>query len=661
MKTFNVDELQVDVQIDPFKYDSMDPVGVFHLKAFVPTLIDRIMEENSNEVDPYIEVIYSDGKRKKLYYKHLIFNIIMWRVFTALKLPIFISDTYIVNNPNEKTVSIVHSKMLKKCLSVHIDKRKIFGLFHETICVLNNYLHCYCWEYATGISLSQLYEIYDFKNEHGDMSEITDIQVSNPYDTKLIEIEMETRKSEFVNFIKEYYPKCCLGPYLRTETLNLNQIVQLFIAYGPRSDVDDNIVGKPILNSTLKGLRNVFELAIESLAAKKSAIYNRSSVGTASYSNRQGLLTACEIYHAIERPCGNDETLKTFISKGSRFLGKNIVVNGEVVQITEENMKSFEGKYVDMISVLHCRYSNGVCSRCMGDMFNYFIQTLHLGLAAGSEIFSVILQLILSSKHLVKTQTVEYDLDEVCQKWLIRYGNSFIFKAFQFEKGYRIAIPTESIGAFLNVKDASTLKENSFSKLPFLMVLDKDDNIVEMLNIVDEPIYPYFSKSFLSYLLNIKSEVVIHDDMYFIPLEKWNFELPVFRIINVTFDMTSYVSSVWKFMRTELQNYTDVSSALNKFADIVYKKSDANIMLVEIILRSLMVSAPNDYSFPLRRSGDPIYFGTLLNVISNRSLTPKLIFERLHIKSKNQSYFLQQPSTYVRPVPAGLYAPFFGY
>lgn len=654
--SFHVSELEKDIDLDPFIVDKKDPIGVFGLRAKIPSTMEYLMETCSNELNPFVKVIFSDGSYKPMYFKHLILNIAIWRIFSALKLPILQSDIQSFKEINERTISNIQTKVLPKCLTVKaVDKRKVFGLFHESICVLFNFIHCYLWEYASGISLSELYEIYDFP----EVEDICDVSNLNPYDTKTVEITIEHKKKQFVDLIKDKHKDSCIGPYLLTDTLNLNQIAQLFIAYGPRSDINDIIVGKAILSSTLKGLNGIDELAIEALASKKSSIYNRSSVGTASYNNRQGLLTACEIYHAIDRPCENDETLRMFISKGSRFVGKTIIEHGIEIKLTEENIKQYEGKFVDMISVVHCRYSNGVCSRCMGEMFNFFINTLHLGLAAGSEIFSVILQLILSSKHLVKTDTIDFYLDEIAKKWLFRHNNNFQFK--YFDPKFKLGIPTSAIGEFKNITDLNKIKETGFSKIDTILILDEDNKVVEVLNLAVDPVYPYLTKSFISYLMSVKNEIGISDHMYIIPLDKWDFDASFIGIMNITFDMTSYVSSVWNFMKDSLKNYTDVSEALNKFADIIYKKSDANIMLVEIILRSLMIASPTDYSFPNRKSGDPIYFGTLLKVIANRSLTPKLIFEKLKTTSMTQKFFLQLPSTYTKPNSAGMFAPFWGY
>ena len=440
MKIFNVKELYNDVKIDPFNFNPNDPIGVFFLNAYIPISIRAIMEENSNTNNPFIEVIFTDNIKETYYFKQVVLNIMIWRILASLKLPILKDDYHEFKDITEETLSEIHTNIYYKCLLPDIDERKVYGLFHESISVFYNFTHEYCWEYATGISLIELYDLFG----QPDIEEICNIEVENIYDTKLIERTIDRKKEELIACIKTKYPDSCIGPYLLTDTLNTNQVAQLFIAYGPRSDINDKIVGKPILNSTLKGLRSIEEFGVESLSAKKSAISNRSSVATASYNSRQGHLTTGEIYHIIHTPCNNNETIKVYIKpkKSHRYLGKIIVENNQDVYLTKENIEKYSGTVVDMVTAMHCRCPNGICKRCIGQMSDYISSSLHLGLATGTEVFSQIVQNILSTKHMIKTNTIEYQLNEISTKWFTRIGNKFMLKPINPE--WKLVIPIHS-------------------------------------------------------------------------------------------------------------------------------------------------------------------------------------------------------------------------
>lgn len=669
MKIFNVKELYNDVKIDPFNFNPNDPIGVFFLKAYIPVSIRAIMEENSNEVNPYIEVIFTDNSKEKYYFKQVVLNIMIWRILASLKLPILKEDYHEFININEETLSEIHTKIYYKCLLPEIDERKVYGLFHESISVFYNFTHEYCWEYATGLSLVELYDLFS----KPDVEEICNIEVENIYDTKLIERTIDRKKEELISCIKTKYPDSCIGPYLLTDTLNTNQVAQLFIAYGPRSDINDKIIGKPILNSTLKGLRSIEEFGVESLSAKKSAISNRSSVSTASYNSRQGHLTTGEIYHIIHTPCGNDETIKVYIkpNKSHRYLGKIIVVNNQDIFLTKDNIDKYVGTVVDMVSAMHCRYPNGICKRCIGQMSDYISSSLHLGLATGTEVFSQIVQNILSTKHMIKTNTIEYQLNETSVKWFTRVGNKFMLKPInpdwklvipthscEIINYFNISKPTDLIDMIERENDGEKLKEGNLSRLKDIYIVDENDNLIEAMTLDMNPIYPYFSLRFLTYLINNKNNIVVKDGCHIVPLNKWRFTTTIFKVDNITYDMTAYVQSVFKYLNDDLYRYSDAGLALNDFSELIYEKTEVSIFLVEVILRSLMIAGPKDYSFPIRSTGDPVYFGKLRDVISSRALTPKLAFQGLYSSKQSNQYF-NKPGVYLNPVPIGLFADFY--
>jgi len=62
------------------------------------------------------------------------------------------------------------------------------------------------------------------------------------------------------------------------DTLKKNQIPQMLLKYGPRSDVDDTMCRHIINESSFSGNKSVADFAVESLSAKKSAYFNKSVI-----------------------------------------------------------------------------------------------------------------------------------------------------------------------------------------------------------------------------------------------------------------------------------------------------------------------------------------------------------------------------------------------
>ena len=65
--------------------------------------------------------------------------------------------------------------------------------------------------------------------------------------------------------------------------------------------------------------------------------------------------------------CGSKATLKVKIENGNDYLYRFIVENGKLVQLTEKNIKSYEGKVVNMRSTCLCT-SQKTCEVCTGSI-----------------------------------------------------------------------------------------------------------------------------------------------------------------------------------------------------------------------------------------------------------------------------------------------------
>lgn len=652
MLIVDVRELEEDIKINPFVVDPEDPLGVYKLMSYTPKVIERIMQNITSQSDE-IKFIYSNGAAEVYHYKQVVFNIIWWRIFVALKIPVLPEDFWEFKNINENSIAEIHTAIKDKCIVPGADRKKIVSLMYESVPMYYNFIHRYCCEYATGISLMKLYTLAN----QPDVRAICNIEHLKGWGSKDVEVEIETRKALLINLFITKYPDSPITRYLVTDTLNVNQLVQMFIGYGPRSDVNDRVIGDPILHGTLDGLRDTAEFAVESLAAKKAAVYNKASVRDSAYSNRQGHLTLCEIYRVDPHPCDNEMTVELYLDKDNYkwFLGKYIVEDGRDVLLSKRNIKTYLDKPINMVSAIDCRRRYAICSRCMGEMSQYIPADMHLGLTTGSEVLSRIMQNILSAKHMVKTNTIAYALTPEMAEWFSKRRNGFYLKSEK--QSLRLMVPEASTKKFWNINKAVNVRESDFSTLRSIALIDGNHEVLETLEIAMAPIYPYWSTDFIDYLIKNKDRVTKERGMYIIPLDNWDRNKPMFKIETITFDMNAYVKSVQDFLNKDICNYHDTGEVLKDFCATLYKKSNVNIFLAEILIKALMITSPTDFNFPIRDKGEPAYFGTLRDVISNRAMTPKLAFENL--LGKEQMQYFQKPSTYLVKREMGMFAPFF--
>jgi hypothetical protein len=113
----------------------------------------------------------------------------------------------------------------------------------------------------------------------------------------------------------------------------------------------------------------------------------------------------------VEKDCGTKRGLKILMSahKAPYFQGNYLIVKGEAIALTEENLNEFHGKYVEVRSPMYCLTSGAnFCETCMGDR----IATTPDALGAyASDIGNIFLSLFMAAMHgkSLKTEELDYE------------------------------------------------------------------------------------------------------------------------------------------------------------------------------------------------------------------------------------------------------------
>lgn len=110
-----------------------------------------------------------------------------------------------------------------------------------------------------------------------------------------------------------------------------------------------------------------------------------------------------------EEDCGSNITLDTFIkpNEKDRYVGNFILVNNEVVEITNENIDKYTGTTVNLRTPLFCKTEgNGFCLTCMGKRFEGHERSLA---SAASQIGTTFMMIFMKSIHGKALETAEYN------------------------------------------------------------------------------------------------------------------------------------------------------------------------------------------------------------------------------------------------------------
>ena len=151
----------------------------------------------------------------------------------------------------------------------------------------------------------------------------------------------------------------------------------------------------------------------EMINSLREGSYNRGAL------TELGGAATKEVYRAMSTvtlegdDCGSTlgVTRKLYPHQRSTWIGCNIIENGKVVKLTEDNIDRYLGATVVMRGPLYCK-ADGVnfCRTCMGDP-NTFIE--HGLPAAAANTTTTLMYVFMSAMHGQELKTVEFDMDRL--------------------------------------------------------------------------------------------------------------------------------------------------------------------------------------------------------------------------------------------------------
>lgn len=440
-----------------------------------------------------------------------------------------------------------------------------------------------------------------------------------------------------------------LRPYQATRQINKFQVPQTIYAFGVRTDVSDNIVGLPVIGSALEGLRNIQEYAVEHLSAKKSQFYNKVAVADSQYFGRKQHLIASSVQFIYSHDCMSTALIKFRVTPQNyqNLVGKLAFKDGKAFTISYDNCGSLVGDEIAMRSPMTCRYRKGVCTVCGGRIFNNINRKINVGILSAIHVIEPTTQKILSAKHLVKTLSLMYEMLSPTDGIMFRSSNneirwkpSFVDKVKKLWMG----IPLKYFTAVHDVtllRSDKPVKEERFSKVENFTLWERGTDKKVLYPLRNQQQVPFFSMEMLFHIRDHYNELEMDEEMMWIPLAGTE-KHPVFRTIIVNDNMLAFVNQVSGFLQDNICNHTTCSGALQEFSDIVHSKVSANIVHLETLLKSYLITSKTDYRIPLVTDPDNVMFQTTGRVLDNRHVGTKLAFEKL------KSYMCS-PSTYLLP------------
>ena len=486
------------------------------------------------------------------------------------------------------------------------------------------------------------------------MKSIIDRRLDGSHGTKYAEKQMEKLTSDLMNCLKQpgLLHDNCLLPFMQTKLLKRNQVPQMFGAYGPRSDITDEMMSHVISASAFSGLEDIYDFATESLSAKKAGFFNNSVISEAQYFARRCRLGATRIPILYPGWCGSQVTIPYVIPPKHKknFIGKFVRVtedtkdllkhqkyrlyNDDAIELTSSNIDMFVGKEIQMWSPFGCRYQDGVCEHCAGYMHQhlkaYVPEDIHLGVFSTTRLVSSVTQKILSAKHLIKTSSKEFILTPHVSKYMVMSGDAILWRpelAKQL-KTSKIRFEIDSFQGPLNDLTRKVLPfAASFTKVNRIGIVNKNGDMSDLLEVTDGTTVPYLSQYAIEFMAEHFKDLIVTSEYIDVPLANFKLDRSFLRYTAVNDDMVSYVHSVDAFLMDRVRTYTSIKTCLQDFSTLIYDKTDVSIFPIEIMLRCHLASDAEAKIPVITDASNPVAFSGLGQVISGAALSTKFAYE----------------------------------
>lgn len=626
-------------------------------QILTPNIVETI-PDISNISGPCILEL-SDGE-VELPVRHAIVHLIYWQNLHAFNIPVCKRHVVFTTGCcSDEIISKFQSMAYREIVELYPDKKNeaLLRLFktvnHDNLFIIN---HLQEW-----VGSMDIFGMLDIMDEPA-IQEIINVEIDSDTSTDVAEkILFDANMKLYAALSNKATSKNnILLPYIQSNMINRDQLAQVFISLGVRTDIDDMVITYPIATSYLRGLRDIKDYLIDSLASKKSHFYNSVAVRDSQYFSRKQHLLTSSIIKIYPGNCGTEVTAKFEVTPENyrNILGKNIrTEDGSEIRLAKENIHPYIGTIIDMYSPGTCKYTDGYCEHCGGEMSKYLPPELNVGILSATIVVKDITQLILSSKHFSKTNSIVYKIPDEGNAYFIRRNNELYWR-----REFKTAMSGMKVGFLLrdmcHVNDLTLLdqddvsiSEEKFSKPSFMIIRKEGVPDVE-IPLVSGGAVPFLAAETLFYMKDNINDLEMDETMIWIPMDTFSTQLPLFRSVVSNNSMMAYMKKAAAFLQTDIGRYTSYNAALKDFTDIIYSKVHVNIIHIETMLKAYLVTSQLNYDIPVVNDPENVMFQINPRIIKNRTVSGELAFQCF-------MQYISHPGTFCVPRSAGVFDSFF--
>lgn len=407
----------------------------------------------------------------------------------------------------------------------------------------------------------------------------------------------------------------------RSSRAGLTKIGQAVQIVGPRNTVTETnsyIFRYPVTAGYGEGIRDCYELLIQSRDAAKSLAMSKSDLQQSEYFSRKLQFITTYVYRVVAGDCGTTRHMSWKVKEddlpnleGSHYLDES----GEYRVVSRKDVDLIDTT-IQLRNPINCNHSKPgyVCARCFGDLFYSVPDNTNIGYACAAFLAEKSTQGILSVKHDASgSGAAPIRLDEEYARYLnvSSDGNSYLLNKSTLSRTDSITLPAKFCSCLTDiykVDDIHILSPANIATIPSFSLYDRqpDGSEVKMIfQLQQDGRIPSLSYQFLEHIKEHGFDQDSRGD-FVVPLKGWNYKkrfmnmpLKHFNMSDHSKEIASVIESTMQEMERRDQGISP-EAFLTELYNVVNSKLRINIAVLGIVAYGTMIvsSKMNDYRIP---------------------------------------------------------------
>jgi hypothetical protein len=374
----------------------------------------------------------TDAYIYRMQLRHFVTNMMFWEPMIRMEVHHHIDETYLVDCTklsNNLIKDYIDNKIILP-FRKDIGNRKLNKVIHDMIYNLARI----STDFNVILGLSINVETFiDVANKNARFNQIIRTKIDESMQPNEIESYLAKLTDEQIEILK--VENNFLKPILRAGTgIKAGQFKEFAVNGGLKPDLDGNTIPIPVnSNFVVGGLSNVTNYYIDALGGRKSIIMNKTVMGRSGHFARMVMLLSSPTHlRHDEEDCGSvHPILMTVKTKKhlARLKGRYYrLPHSRIYNVMRGDETELIGKDILLRSPITCA-SKRICKTCYGELYYTNRDIESIGGYAGSKITEPLSQSILSSKHLLTTDSDKIEFNEDFYKFFTINANEIMINS----------------------------------------------------------------------------------------------------------------------------------------------------------------------------------------------------------------------------------------